>query len=211
MGRRKRICSPRSSGATKLYHLAMLQDYVGNQESRAKLYLSAKVSFIKMLYWDLQITIISDNIPMAVPTLEWQDRISSQLGSLSQVSMLSSNHKSQFASTFDSDVRMPQRRRTDDLPMPDRARFHPNWNEMYTMGPPSGTKWTFYRRQSMLIYTFPDSDDSTCSDAADAVGQLSLDENSEVHNWYCKQPIGHIFNGRIDSISWSFERPPSFR
>src|SRR6202011_5807395 len=127
-------------------------------------------------------TVITDNIPMAVPTMEWQDRISNQLASLSQTSMLSPHHKSHIAShssTFDkSSMRMRQRRRTDDPSIADRARFHPNWNEMYTMGPPSGRCEYFITRNCCLYVTFPDSDEHDYfSDAAEAVGQLSLDEN----------------------------------
>jgi len=124
-----------------------------------------------------------DNIPMAVPTKEWQDKISSQLASLSQqTSVPSSTGKGPFAShssTFDiPGPPVPQRRRTDDLSMADRARFHPNWNDMYTMGSPS------------------DSDDNTTSDAAEAVGQLSLDENSEIR--YHGKSSGLHLLGRSD-------------
>ena len=81
---------------------------------------------------------VGPNVTIAV-----EDRISSQLASLSkQTSIPASNHTSQFAaqsSTFDmSGAPLPQRRRTDDLSVATRARFHPNWNDMYTMGPPSG-------------------------------------------------------------------------
>lgn len=69
----------------------------------------------------------------------------------------------------------------DHSSMADGTQFNPNWNDMYIMGSPSGTSGCFLKyNQSVLICTFPDSDDNTGSDTAEAVGHLSLDENSEV-------------------------------
>jgi hypothetical protein len=68
-----------------------------------------------------------------------------------------------------------------DHSSPDGAQFNPNWNDMYIMGSPSGASGCFVKsNQSVLICTFPDSDGNTDSDTAEAVGHLSLDENSEV-------------------------------
>jgi hypothetical protein len=44
-----------------------------------------------------------------------------------------------------------------------------------------------------LMCFFPDSDDNTTSDAAEAVGQLSLDENSEVRRLSLEATSGPHF------------------
>jgi len=125
-----------------------------------------------------------DSDPMAVPTKEWQDRISSHLASSFSLSPTSpSNYRDHFAShssTFDMPGgRKPQRRRTDGPSMTNDTRFHLNWNDMYTMGPPSDSE-----------------ENNVSSDAADAVGQLSLDENSEIR--YHGQSSGLHLLGRSD-------------
>ncbi|KAF7966216.1 hypothetical protein HWV62_39477, partial [Athelia sp. TMB] len=104
-----------------------------------------------------------DTIPMQVPTPEWQDRISTLLASAAGT-----------GSTFNAEGPLAQRRRTGDASVFNQfgstsefgmGQGQDAWGAMYTMPPSGGAQ--------------SDSDDAA-DDAAEGVGHLSLDENSEI-------------------------------
>lgn len=86
------------------------------------------------------------------------------------------------SSTFDiSGAPLAQRRRVGPASLADRGRFQPEWNDMYTFSPPSGKFSLLVNSRNHSHLSYADSDDNTgSSDVAEGVGQLSLDENSEV-------------------------------
>lgn len=125
---------------------------------------------------------------MAVPTMEWQDRISAQLASSSPLPSGSRNRLPSSSPTFNltSGAPLMQRRRTDPMFMFDAPQFQPEWNDMYTMGDQSGRPEQSHCNILDANNIPSDSDGNAGSDVAEGVGQLSLDENSEVCSLYSR-------------------------
>ncbi|KII93670.1 hypothetical protein PLICRDRAFT_35889 [Plicaturopsis crispa FD-325 SS-3] len=102
---------------------------------------------------------------LTVPTLEWQDNLSNRLASANYSS--SSGDPTAFPShnpsTYDTGGTPMNQRRRLDANQATVPFAQPDWNDMYTMESNED-----------------DSEFDASTDAADGVGQLSLDENQEV-------------------------------
>lgn len=100
----------------------------------------------------------SNNSMLVTPTLEWQDRLSSTYARINKFEMSSSSISSPPLHVGGQPSL--QRRRLDkEIPVSsDRSRL--------------------YRLDPVSVMQYPESDDS--DDAANMIGELSLDENKEV-------------------------------
>ena len=128
------------------------------------------------------------------PTLEWQDRLSESLARWSlqdreadgaQVTQsLSQSANGSAPSTSDTPRETVRQKRRLDVPSsaPDL-----DWNELHDIAGKRSKKDI-----SSIAYHVPETDQDEVDDTADALGNLSIDENKEVRE--CGSPLDLTFH-----------------
>ncbi|KAG6332065.1 hypothetical protein ID866_7019 [Astraeus odoratus] len=130
-----------------------------------------------------------------MPSAEWQDRLTT---------LLTKSTREQGKINKPAPPRtsqggpVTQRRRLDEhvtIPSPVQV----NWNEMYTLDRLSGEPTNIGHGIVANSLTYPDSDDVDESRAITAFGQLSVDENQEVHP-FSESPLRKFTCSRSDTM-----------